>query len=300
MSAADLYEHLASGNTTVCRIWTVTRRDGVVLGFTDHDQDLLVDGVAHHAATGLTARALQQSTGLAVDNSEMSGAISGDVIKAEDLAAGRYDGAEVAVRLVNWSKPDEIAFQFRGHLGEVSRTGSEFRAELRGLADGLNQPVGLAYTRECSAVLGDKRCRFDLSAPGFSATAAVSSVDEERRQLKFDGFSGFDDRWFESGRIEIANGDAAGLVGLIKSDLQSGTTRVVDLWQGVRANLKPGDVVRLFAGCDKRPETCRLKFGNFLNFRGFPYIPGEDWLSKYPSAGQSKTGGSLFNSNSAT
>ena len=74
MSNAEMDAHLASAATTLCRAWTVMRRDGVVLGFTDHDRDLTFDGVTHRAGSGLTARALQQSTGLSVDNSEALGA----------------------------------------------------------------------------------------------------------------------------------------------------------------------------------------------------------------------------------
>ena len=71
-----LAAHLATGTTTVCHAWAITRGDGVVLGFTDHDRDLSFDGVDFRAGTGLTAMALQQETGLSVDNSEAIGALS--------------------------------------------------------------------------------------------------------------------------------------------------------------------------------------------------------------------------------
>ncbi|MFZ1470374.1 MAG: DUF2163 domain-containing protein [Paracoccaceae bacterium] len=293
MSRADLTEHLASGTTNLCRAWTVTRRDGLVLGFTDHDRDLMIEAVPHRAGSGLTARAVQQSTGLSVDNSEAVGALSDVAISEVDLAAGRFDGAEVRLWLVNWEDPAQRAEIFRGSLGEVTRTGVEFRAELRGLAEALNQPIGLAYTRGCAAVLGDSRCRFDLTQPGYFTERAVESVDDARREFSFEIFGGFDDRWFEFGRMEVLTGAAAGLSGLVKSDRLLGSGRKVELWQGIRADLAPGDLIRLSAGCDKRPETCRVKFANYVNFRGFPHMPGEDWLSAYPRAGQGSSGGSL-------
>lgn len=293
MSPTALDAHLASGATTVCRAWTITRRDGTVQGFTDHDGDLVLDGVSHRAATGLTARALQQNSGLSVDNSEAFGALSDTSISEADLAAGRYDMAEVRIRLVNWADPAQSAELFRGAIGEVARTGAEFRAELRGLTERLNQPVGHAYTRGCSAVLGDSRCQFDLTAPGYSVERAVEVVDSDRHSFRFAVFAGFDDRWFESGRLEVTSGAGAGLVGFIKSDRQSGGGRIVDLWQGFRADVQPGDMLRLVAGCDKRADTCRLKFANLLNYRGFPHIPGEDWLSAYPRSGQRQSGGAL-------
>lgn len=292
MSAADLDAHLATGFTTVCRAWVVTRRDGQVLGFTDHDRDLVVEGVPCKAGAGLTARALQQVTGLAVDNSEAMGALSDAAITEADLAAGRYDAAELRVWLVNWADPTARAEIFRGTLGEVTRKGLGFRAELRGLTEPLNQPIGFAYTRGCSAVLGDGRCRFDLTQPGYFAERAVEAVEERGLVLRFADFTGYDDRWFEGGRLEVLSGAAAGLSVMVKSDRLAGAARRVELWQSLRAPLAAGDLLRIEAGCDKRAETCRVKFGNFLNFRGFPHIPGEDWLAAYPRPGQPASGGS--------
>jgi hypothetical protein len=39
-----LAEHIASGTTTLCRCWKLIRKDGTVLGFTDHDRDIAFDG----------------------------------------------------------------------------------------------------------------------------------------------------------------------------------------------------------------------------------------------------------------
>lgn len=289
MSKDGLLSHLSTGSTTVCRAWTLRRRDGQVLGFTDHDQDLVVDGVACRADTGMTARALQQTTGLSVDNSEAFGALSTAAITEDDLSAGRYDGAEVQAYLVNWAAPEDFILQFRGQLGEISRVGGSFKAELRGQTDLLNRPHGMAYTPGCSAVLGDGRCRFDLTQPGYFTLAAVDQVDDGRA-FTFATFASFDDRWFEGGRLEVTSGAAAGLAGVVKIDRQDGVLRRIELWQSLRAAIVAGDTVRITAGCDKAASTCRAKFANFLNFRGFPHIPGEDWLASYPVPGRAGNG----------
>jgi uncharacterized phage protein (TIGR02218 family) len=291
MSSEALYAHLASGATTTCRAWIVTRRDGTVLGFTDHDRDLAVEGVSCRANTGMTARALQQTTGLSVDNSEAVGALSDAAVTEADILAGRYDGAEVRAFLVNWAVPEDRVEQFRGSLGEIQRGGGGFRAELRGLSEKLNQAQGQAYVSRCSAVLGDGRCRFQTLQPGYFADRMVEMV-EEGRVLSFAGFTGFDDRWFEGGRLEVLDGAASGLVGVVKSDRLNGAARRIELWQSIIAPLAVGDSVRIIAGCDKSPVMCRTKFGNFLNFRGFPHIPGDDWLTSYPLPDRPNTGGS--------
>ena len=49
------------------------------------------------------------------------------------------------------------------------------------------------------------------------------------------------------------------------------------------------------AGCDKRFSTCRGTFANVANFRGFPHMPGNDFVIRIPREGESGfDGGSLF------
>ena len=288
--------HLQSGTTTLCRAWAVTRRDGLRLGFTDHDRDLTFAGLRFAAGSGLSAQALEQGNGLAVDNSEALGLLNSEAIAEEDLRAGRYDGAEVQCWWVNWADVNLRRMLFRGTLGEVRRSGGGFRAELRGLSEALNQLQGHCYQAGCTAILGDARCGVDLDQPGYAQTLAIDSVADGKR-LQFTTLSGFEDGWFERGRAQVLSGEASGLVGVIKADRALGAgeenLREIELWQDLNGRLRPGDLVRLEAGCDRREETCRLKFDNFLNFRGFPHIPGEDWLTSYPVQGRNTHGGSL-------
>ncbi len=55
----------------------------------------------------------------------------------------------------------------------------------------------------------------------------------------------------------------------------------------------PGDAFDAVAGCDKSFATCRDRFGNAVNFRGFPFTPGESWLTARPAEGRPHEGGSL-------
>ena len=284
--------HLASGATSVCRCWAVTRRDGMVLGFTDHDVDLSFNGIAFAADSGLSARALEQTTGLAVDNTEALGILRSSAVNEDDIAAGRYDGAEVVAWLVNWADVSQKLVLFRGTIGEIHRSAGAYQAELRGLSEALNQPQGRIYQKSCGAILGDGACGFDLDGVGYSASVAVEVV-RNRKFYEFSGLDGFTDRWFEKGRFIVESGLATGLVGLVKNDRLDGANRVIELWEAVRADVQAGDMVRIEAGCDRRAETCRLKFNNLLNFRGFPGIPGEDWLLSVPRKSGVNDGGSL-------
>ncbi|AHD00849.1 DUF2163 domain-containing protein [Leisingera methylohalidivorans] len=287
----SLHGHLKSGITTLCRAWALERRDGTMLGFTDHDCALSFDGLAFQPGSGLTARAVQQTTGLSVDNTEALGVLSDAALRAEDIEAGRFDGAGVRCWLVNWRDVSMRWLQFRGSIGEIRRAGGAFEAELRGLAEALNQPLGRIYQKPCTAVLGDAACRFDLQTPGYAVE--LEAVEVARCEVfGWEALPGFEADWFTGGRLTVLSGAAEGLWAAVKADQSSTDGRRITLWEPVRAAVSPGDRVRLEAGCDKRMETCRLKFNNLLNFQGFPDIPGEDWLIAVPRQSGVNTGGS--------
>lgn len=288
----NLAAHLQGGLTTVCHAWAITRKDGAVFAFTDHDMPLSFAGYEFRADTGLSALALSQSTGLSVDNSEALGALSDASLREDEIEQGRFDGAEVVGWLVNWADTEQHWLNFRGHLGELTRADGGFRAELRGLTEGLNRPLGRVYQKPCSAVLGDRSCRFDLSQESYTQTLPVQQVTAAR-QFAWQGFLAFDTDWFTRGRLEVLSGPATGLWGTIKSDRVEGDNRVIELWEPIRGAIEAGTEVRLVAGCDKLVETCRLKFNNFDNYQGFPDLPGEDWVVSIPSSGKPNSGGSL-------
>ena len=289
----ELQARLDSGVTTLCRCWAIVRRDGVVQGFTDHDKDLSFDGVLFKAETGMTAEAVERTTGLSVDNGEAVGALSSFGLRDEDLAAGLYDGAAVSHWIVDWSKPDLRVLEFRGTLGEIRRAGGAFEVELRGLAEPLNHPVGRAIIKTCDRELGDGQCGIDLTDPAYAADATVEVSDGQRR-LRLRGLSGFAAGWFTEGDVVWQTGANAGRRAQIRLDTTEGAWRRLDFWEDMPWPIAAGDAVRVVAGCDKRVATCRDKFANILNFRGFPHVPGEDWVTAYPQSGGQHNGGSLL------
>lgn len=271
--------------TCIARCWSIRRGDGLTLGFTDHDQVLRFGGIAFRPDRGLTARAIVQATGLSVDNTEAAGALSAEAITERDILAGKWDAATLRMWEVEWANVANRRLVFRGSLGEVTRSSGAFRAELRGLSEALNAPQGRIYHPRCTAELGDGMCKVALSAPGLSVERTVQGLTEGRI-FDFTSFPAFDANWFENGQLLVLDGEAEGLRGAIKNDTaRSGGRREIELWAGLPILPKAGDRVRLVAGCDKSATTCRLKFQNLLNFRGFPHLPSEDWLLA-PQAGR--------------
>lgn len=273
--------HLASGSTTLCRAWRVERRDGLAFGFTDHDRDLLIDGLVYRAQTGLTARALQQTTGMAVDNSEALGALSDVAVSEQDIAAGRFDDAEITALWVNWADPAQRMILFRGNFGEITRSRGAFHVELRGLTERLNLTAGRAFHRNCSARLGDRHCGVDMGAAGMVHDAVLLADQADRLRVVCP--EGHAEEWFESGKAELLDGAGRGQVAMIRNTRLVGADLLIELWNAFAVRPAVGDAIRLQAGCDRQAETCRAKFDNFLNFRGFPHIPGEDWLRANPA-----------------
>ncbi|MCC6000621.1 MAG: DUF2163 domain-containing protein [Pararhodobacter sp.] len=280
--------------TTRARAWALTRADGVVMGFTDHDGDLVFEGVTFRADTGMTARALVQATGLSVDNTEAAGALRDGGLTEADIGAGRYDGAALVIWEVDWTDVSDRRVLFRGALGEITRAGGAFQAELRGLTEPLNRSGGRVFGALCPAVLGDGPCRFDLTTPGFVAEAALLAVQEDGAVLHLPPLEAFAPGWFAEGRVLFADGLASGLVGFVRRDEPGAGVdgaRRITLWSAPGAVPLAGNALQITAGCDKRFVTCRVKFANQVNFQGFPHVPGDDWLLAVPRVDGPNEGG---------
>jgi uncharacterized phage protein (TIGR02218 family) len=280
-----LQAKLDSGITTLCLCWRITRRDGVVLGFTDHDEDVPLGALLCRAGTGLAASEITARLGLAVDGAEVSGALASDSLTEADLAAGRYDAAAIETYLVDWSEPALNVLLAKGTLGEVRREGAAFAAEVRGLADRLNQESGRRYTATCSADLGDARCTVNLNDPAYRGEGTVAAL-AGTSAFTAAGLEAFADTWFSAGRLQWTGGANAGVAVEVKRHRVEGGTVQIELWQAMPEPLAAGDAFTVTAGCDKRFATCRDRFSNTLNFRGFPHIPGNDFVTRYAVSGE--------------
>tara|TARA_R100001086_G_scaffold229369_2_gene149228 strand:- start:6689 stop:7528 length:840 start_codon:yes stop_codon:yes gene_type:complete len=274
--------------------WKITRNDGTVQGFTDHDNDLTFDSVTYEAATGFTASQFSASMGLAVDNMEVEGAISSSNINEDDLAAGHYDNAVIEVYWVNWSDVSQRHIISKGFIGEVKRHGVMFSAETRGLTNALQQKIGRKYQRYCQAIVGDARCGIDLTSGTYRGSGTVSSV-LNNRSFTATGLAGFADDWFTAGMVNWTSGNNNSSSMEVKLHSNVGGTVTVELWQAMPLDIASSDAFYITVGCKQDAETCNEKFSNIANFRGFNLIPGPDMLLFYPKIGDDNLdGGSLF------
>jgi len=277
---AGLREHLDGGTTTLCHCWKIATVGGDVMGFTDHDRDLVVDGVTFETQAGFTASEIESSLGLSVDNLDAAGALNSERLSEERLRAGDFDNASVEIWRVNWQDVSQRILLRKGHLGEVTHGGLGFTAEVRGLAHLLNQPRGRVFQFGCDAVLGDARCGVNLETADFCSAGSVISVEENRR-LFVAGVDTYAEGWFARGRLAWTSGANTGRAGEVKFHRRSGTQMLVELWQETVQPVVTGDAFLIRAGCDKQLSTCIAKFNNVVNYRGFPHIPGDDFVLSY-------------------
>jgi len=290
---SGMQSHLSSGATTMCWCWKIVRGDGVSQGFTDHDVPVAFDGLSYEAASGFTASEVQSTLGLAVDNLTVMGALSTDTLNEHDLAAGLYDNAAIEIWRVNWQSTDQRVLMRKGNLGQVTRGKTAFQAEMRGLAHKLNQSVGRAYGYGCDADLGDARCTIDLTNPLYVGNGTVATVTDARR-FTVSGLGMFADAWFSGGKLSWTGGANANRAMEVKRHAMSATLVSIELWQAMSEGVAIGDTFTVTAGCDKQFTTCKAKFANTINFRGFPYMPGNDAITSYPTATQVMDGGSRY------
>ncbi|MBO9560531.1 MAG: DUF2163 domain-containing protein [Caulobacter sp.] len=164
---SDLAARLESGAAGLCHVWILTRADGVVLGFTDHDRDLTVDGVTCKAASGWTAGASETAAGFTAGQAAAAGGFDDAALTEADLAAGLYDGARVACRVVDWSAPGLSVPLWSARVTAAKAEGAAFTLSLEGPLAALDRVAGRTFGRSCDAVFGDARCGVDVAAfPG--------------------------------------------------------------------------------------------------------------------------------------
>jgi len=287
----SLRDELRRDCTTLCHCWRVERRDGRVFGFTDHDRPLTVAGQDYEPQSGFTQTEARASLGMAVDAVDVEGALSSDTLTEEDIAAGLFDGATVETLLVNWLQPGQFAPVRAAAIGRIVRADGRFVAELESRAASLDKPNGRYLRRNCDARLGDARCRVDLSQGGLRGAGEVLAVTAPATLL-VSGLGAFAAGWFAFGEIVLASGALEGRTLTVIDHTRAGEDVLLTL-PAAEATPAPGDAFTVVAGCDKRFSTCKAKFANSVNFRGFPHLPGNDAAYAYVTEGMQFDGGAL-------
>ncbi|HET6537528.1 MAG TPA: DUF2163 domain-containing protein [Sphingopyxis sp.] len=258
---------------TMAWCWRLSRRDGIVIGLTSHDRDLLWGGIVYRAAPGMRPSALEHHDHLDAATMDLEGAVTSDAIMERDLDVGRWDGARMALYITDWTEPDTAPLLMaEGVLGTIERRGASFVAELQGVTRALDAPVCPATSPSCRAALGDRSCRINL-AP-LTHMRQVIGVDGATVTLNSSVAAGR----LIYGHLLWVEGPNCGT----ESPIISQNGSVLQLAQAPALPAQGALRVRLVEGCDKQLVTCRTRFANAANFRGEAHLPGNDLLTRYP------------------
>ena len=261
--------------TTIALCWRIERRDGIAAGLTGHDHDLLIDGLMHRASPGMTPSSIQRGDTLEPADMQVTGAFDARTITERDLLAGRWDGARVRVFAADWTDPSRQVALAEGRIGSVAVEDGAFTAELVGAGVALAAAVAEETSPGCRAELGDKRCRVAMAG----RTALARVVRQDGARVVLDVAEPVANGW-GNGRLRWLGGANCGLSELVRHSEGAAVT----LARVPRLAVTAGDRVELREGCDKRIATCAGRFGNAANFRGEPFLPGIDLLTRYPGA----------------
>lgn len=166
-ASTQLKNHLQQDVTSICTCWYIKRRDGVEMGFTDHDKMLTIGGIDYLSAVGYQRTAISSEATSSVDNLDLVGVLDEDAITRADLENGVYDYAEAEIFLVNWKDLTMGKMSLRkGWFGEIitSRVGV-FKTELRGLAQLFTNALTNVYGPLCRVDLGSPQCKIPIDPP---------------------------------------------------------------------------------------------------------------------------------------
>lgn len=274
--SAGLLAHYASAGTSVATCWKITRRDGEVFGFTDHDQPIEFAGVVYEARTGFTGSSVDTSAQLKVSNLQVSGFLDSESFTVADAESGRWDGARFEIFEVNWADLSQGRnVLLTGWLGPVTRQGQLFVTQLHSLTSALQKPIGQVIGPMCAVKFGSPRCGFDLSSVTID-DEPVTSVTSNRQFAA----SGLADPagYFNFGTVTFTTGNNAGIVRDIKEHQAAG---VIILQQSFPFTIQVADEFTITPGCNKLHQTapgvydgdCGAKWDNVINFQGDPWVP---------------------------
>lgn len=291
-ATTDLANHLAGDCTTLAVLLKLTRKDGTVYAFTDHDASIVYGGSTYTPQLGLTRTADSSNSDMSPDNQDATLFLDDATITERDLRGKLFDGATVEIRVVNWADLTQGEVKLRkGTGGQLTIIRGQFTMAVRGLLNKLGIVTGETFGAPCRAQLGDSKCGIDIT--GYQQNGSVSSSADAytltpnsglKKKTPLVNTDPAPSGWFNDGILTFSSG------------VNNGLSYQIGTWDGTALTFKnplfavpaASDTFVIEPGCnhDSTPATgdCQTKFANIANFRGEPFIPGQDQVLDYPDA----------------
>lgn len=276
-ASTQLKARIAVDATTLCRLWTVTRSDGLVLRFTDAVRPVTIDVAdgtgsnTFRSDLSFTASAILASrTNANLQSYTMTAVMDDAGFKEEDIRQRLFDGAVSTVYVCDYDNPSFGAVNmFAGVFGQIQLSDQKAvqitvvpaSSVTAGTIIGLDK-----YSQTCRASLGDSKCGIDIGALSVDFTVGSASGGS----VVSTAFTQASGAW-GLGFIKWLTGTNAGTTSSVQSNDVASTS--VFLTSPPAAPIEAGDTGTIFPGCDKTRATCKAKFNNVVNFRGEPDVP---------------------------
>lgn len=275
-----LKAHYAQTTTSVVTCWRVTRRDGQVFGWVDHDQDLVIEGLTYSAAAGLLATATQTTSTLAPGTVDVTTFLTAS--DEQQIEAGLWDEAAVLIFEARWDVlPTAVDSQqcnilLAGTLGTLERQTGRLQTDLHGQLEVLDRHVGRVFGPTCPWRLGDSRCTVDLGP--HTRTGSITALGPSPQFHLFDANQSAPDGFFNEGLLTFTSGPNQG----VQMDVRTWEATMFSFHRPLPFVCEIGDGYQAVRGDDKRFETCVNVFNNSSKFGGFPHVPGVDRVLENP------------------
>lgn len=263
---------IASEVTTLCRLWTIERKDGTVFRFTDHDRFIDFDGNRYEAENAFMATAVQSVLNSASSDLDVSVLLAPGSLEYADMVAGLYDEAPVTLRLISYNNLDagSIAL-FDGKVSTFTMPNQQTALlSLRGGLKRVTKNITERYSATCRAIFGDERCKFNVATVTTAFTVdTVAGV----QQFTASELAASPVDHFILGVVEWLTGPNAG----VKIEVAGNSAGMVTLMFKPPRQIEVGDTGTIQRGCTKTIDACTA-YANTPNYRGEPYVPGDDGI----------------------
>jgi len=264
-----------NASTTTYSAYTSGGDMRTVLGYTDHDEDIIIGNITYESQSGILGTKVDVRQNGGVSNMDIQSLLGTGATLSADIEAGLYDDAVLSVFVVNYETPSAFSISIiDGVIGEIKISDTEFEVEVRDFIDFLQRPAGQYYSKTCRANLGDARCGVDVTA--YASTMSVASVATNTSFVVSAIVSAPN---YQYGTLTWLTGANQGY----KVEIAAAASTTFTLLRRMPNTITVGDVFSVHKGCDRVFATCRDIFNNVNNFRGEPHVPMQNEVSKYGS-----------------
>lgn len=277
-----LEAHLAGEVLTVCELLRLRLEDGRLFGVTSLDRDVFYDNMWWRAYTGMDSSIIATDTNLSVDNSEVSillRAMVQDGLTLDQVRSGVLDNGTYQFFIINYEDTAQAHMLDAGDIGEVKVANEHsVTVELLSHAVRLRNSVGRVDSIRCRAVFGtyaNSQTGCGVNADVMWENGTITGIGDEQRRVFADSSvplkteSNMYRVRFTSGRNRSPR--------LYQVDAYSLVSGTIALIEPARFDIEIGDTFQIRPDCNKLPDDCK-KYGNFINYKGEPYIPVADGL----------------------